>query len=269
LPRLNLNIKKAGAAAKAARENDSLFGRVLTPAHSRPQQDSALSSEGQALLEEVDQLAGEVLAPERVPPEPMSRKLAVNIRKTAGAFYIVAVVFCVLLTITWLLNAFAPNGVFGVRFFVEPTNAMPQAPYGSLLITVTRPSAKIRPGDIITYYALPGEPDTRLTRIVDERLENNDMPLFSTKRAENAAPDSMLINMTHILGVKLAVIPYAGHVISFVQTYAAGLAVLAGALTVAAVVMRLWANREHPEIKRMKKKKKAQKRRKGRVRHAV
>ena len=146
---------------------------------------------------------------------------------------------------------------------------MPQAPYGSLLITVTRPSGRIKAGDIITYYALPGEPDTRLTRIVDARLENNGIPIFRTKRTENAAPDSMLINMTHILGVKLAVIPYAGHVISFMQTYAAGFAVLAGALTVAAVVMRLWANKEHPEIKHMIKKKRAQKGRKGRVRHVV
>ena len=229
----------------------------------------ALSPEGQALLEEVDRLAGEVLAPEKVPPEPMGRGLAINIRRTAAAFYAVTVVFCVLLSIVWLLNAFAPNGVLGVRFFVEPTNAMPQAPYGSLLITVTRPSGRIKKGDIITYYALPGEPDTRLTRIVDERLENNGIPIFRTKRTANAAPDSMLINMTHILGVKLAVIPYAGHVISFMQTYAWGFAVLAGALTVSAVVMRIWASKEHPELKHMIKKKKAKKGRKGRVEHAV
>ena len=227
-----------------------------------------LSPEGQALLEEVDQLAGDVLAPEKAPPEPMGRKLAMNIRRTAGAFYIVTAVFCVLLAVTLFLNAFAANGVLGVRFFVEPTNAMPQAPYGSLLITVTRPSGRINKDDIITYYALPGEPDTRLTRIVDERLENNGIPIFRTKRAADAAPDSMFINMTHILGVKLAVIPYAGHVISFMQTYAAGFAVLSGALTVAAVVMRLWADKEHPEIKRMIKKKKAKKGRKGRVQHA-
>jgi len=235
----------------------------------RPAGDASavLSPEGQALLEEVDLLAGDVLAPEKVPPAPMGRRLAVNIRKTAGAFYIVTVVFCVLLTITWLLNAFAPNGVFGMRFFVEPTNAMPQAPYGSLLITVTRPSGRINTGDIITYYALPGEPDTRLTRIVDARLEINDIPVFRTKRAANAAPDSMLINMTHILGVKLAVIPYAGHVISFMQTYAWGFAVLAGSLAVSAGVLRLWAGREHPELKH--KKKKAGKGIKGRVRHAA
>ena len=225
-----------------------------------------LSPEGQALLEEVDQLAEEVLAPEKEPPVPMSRKYAVNIRKTAGAFYIVTVALCLLLGVTGLLNAFAANGVLGVRFFVELTDAMPQAPYGSLLVTVTRPSGRINPGDIITYYALPGDPGSRLTRIVDERLESNDLPLFRTKRAGDAAPDSMLINITHILGVKLAVIPLAGHVVSFLQTYAAGLAVLAGALTVSAAVLRLWANREFPELKQ--KKKKAKKRRKGRVQHA-
>jgi len=226
-----------------------------------PAGDDALSPEGRALLEEVDQLAGEVLAPEKEPPEPMSERHAVNIRKIAVAFYIATVVFCVLLCVTGLLNAFAANGVFGVRFFVELTDAMPQAPYGSLLVTVTRPSGRINPGDIITYYALPGEPDTRLTRIVDERLDNNGIPIFRTKRAANATPDSMLINMTHILGVKLAVIPYAGHAVSFVQTYAWGFAVLAGALTVSAAVLRLWAGREHPELK-------ARKGRKGRGQHA-
>ena len=248
MPRLNLKSKKA-----------------VTPGEGP----AALSPEGQALLEEVDLLAGDVLAPEKVPPAPMGRRLAVNIRKTAGAFYIVTVVFCVLLTITWLLNAFAPNGVFGMRFFVEPTNAMPQAPYGSLLVTVMRPSGRINPGDIITYYALPDEPDTRMTRIVDERLENNDIPIFRTKRAANAAPDSILINMTNIQGVKLAVIPYAGYVISFMQTYAWGFAVLAGALAVSAVVLRLWVSKEHPELKQLLKKKRAKKGRKGRVQHAA
>jgi len=229
-----------------------------------------LSPEGQALLEEVDQLAEEVLAPEKEPPVPMSRKYAVNIRKTAGAFYIVTVALCLLLGVTGLLNAFAANGVLGVRFFVELTDAMPQAPYGSLLVTVTRPSGRINPGDIITYYALPGEPDTRLTRIVDERLDDSDKPLFRTKRAADATPDSMLINMSHILGVKRAVIPYAGRVVSFVQTYAWGFAVLAGALTVSAAVLRLWAGREHPELKTLRsiKKKKAKKGRKGRGQHA-
>ena len=233
-----------------------------------PAGDDALSPEGRALLEEVDQLAGEVLAPEKEPPEPMSQRHAVNIRKIAGAFYIVTVVLCLLLGVTGLLNAFAANGVLGVRFFVELTDAMPQVPYGSLLITVTRPSGRINRGDIITYYALPGEPDTRLTRIVDERLDNNGVPLFRTKRAANATPDSMLINMTHILGVKLGVIRYAGHVISFMQTYAWGIAVLAGALAVAAAVLRLWTGREHPGIKTFRSRKK-KRGKKGRVRNAA
>ena len=226
-----------------------------------------LSPEGRAFLDEVDSLAGEVLEPEKQQPESMSQKHAVNIKKTAAALYGVTVVLCLLLGVALLLNAFAANGVMGLRFFVEPTNVMlRQVPYGSLLVTVTRPSGKIAPGDIITYYALPGDPGSRLTRIVDERLESNGLPIFRTKRAGDAAPDSMLINMTHILGVKLAVIPLAGHVVSFLQTYAAGLAVLAGALTVSAAVLRLWANREFPELKQ--KKKKAKKRRKGRVQHA-
>ena len=227
-----------------------------------------LSPQGQALVEEVDQLAGEVLAPEKEPPAPITNRQAKNMRRTANAFYFVTVALGFLLGVTLLLNAFAANGVMGVRFFVEPTNAMRgEVPYGSLLITATRPSSRIKQGDIITFNVRPGTQDTpgaRLTRIVDECREINGKPVFRTKRAGDAAPDSMLINMTHILGVKLAVIPGAGHVISFAQAYAAGLAVLAGALLISAVVLRRWVNREHPELK---KKRKAKHR--GRVRHGL
>jgi len=222
------------------------------------------------MLEEIDKLAGDVLSAEaaKPPPEPMSEKYARNMRKTADAFYIITVIFSILLGIALLLNTFAADGVFGLRFFVEPTKVMlGQVPYGSLLVTVTRPSSRIAPGDIITYYALPGDPGSRLTRIVDERLENGGIPLFRTKPAGDAAPDSMTINMTHILGVKLLVIPYAGHVISFMQTYAWGFAVLAGALCAAAAALRAWAARERPGLKH-KKSKRAKKRRKGRVLHA-
>ena len=208
------------------------------------------------MLDEVSQLADEVLAPVKNQPETMTENQARGIKKAAGALYGVTVVLCVLLGITLLLNAFAANGVLGMRFFVEPSDAMlRQVPRGSLLITVTRTSDKIKPGDIITYYALLDNPGSRLTRIVHERQDSNGIPLFRTKRAGDAEPDSMLVNMTRVLGVKLAVIPYAGYVISFVQTYIWGFAVLAGALCVAAAVMRSWAKREHPGLKKRRQKK--------------
>ena len=220
-------------------------------------------------MEEVDQLAGEVLAPVKEPPAPMTRRQAGNLRRTANGFYCAVVALGFLLGVMLLLNTFASNGVLGVRFFVETTNAMlKQVPRGSLLVTVTRASDKIHPGDIITYYAVRGEPGTRLTRIVHERVENNDndLPLFRTKRGGDAGPDSMLINITHILGVKLAVLPGVGYVISFLQAYGWGLAILAGALLVSAAALRRWANREHPDLKK-KKRKRLQ--RKGRERHAL
>ena len=218
-----------------------------------------LTPGGQALVEEVEQLAGEVLAPEKDEPVPVSRRQALTMRKAAGAFYAFFVVLALVLGAVALLNNFSADGVAGLRFFVEPTDAMlKQVPRGSLLITVTRPSSKIKPGDIITYYAMPGEPDTRLTRIVDERLESNGKPIFRTKRAGDAAPDSMLINMTHILGVKLAVIPGAGFVFSFIQAYGWGLAILAAAMLISAVLLRRWAGREHPGLGKKKKKRKVQ-----------
>jgi len=229
-----------------------------------------LSPEGLALVMEVEQLADELLAPEKELAEPMTRNHARTMRRVANGFYCAVVALSLLLGVTLLLNAFAVNGVMGLRFFVEPTNAMlKQVPYGSLLITVMRPSDKINPGDIITYNVLQDKdnrdiPGTRLTRIVDERLVSNNITIFRTKRAGDAAPDSIPINMSNILGVKVAVIPLAGHVVSFIQTYAAGLAVLAAALCVAAVVLRRWAGLEHPGLKR----KRGKKRRRGLVRHA-
>ena len=242
MPRLSLNLKKKKAGGPA------------------------LSPQGKALVEEVDQLAGEVLAPEEDPPAPMTTRQAKNMRKTANAFYFTTAALGLFLGVTLLLNAFAANGVMGVRFFVEPTNAMRgQVPYGSLLVTATRPSSRIKPGDIITFNVQDTPvPGARLTRIVAECLESNGKPVFRTKRTGDAAPDSMLINMTHILGVKVAVIPRAGFVVSFIQTYAAGLAVLAAALCIAAVLLRRWANREHPELKKKRRRK-----HRGRVRHGI
>jgi len=191
-------------------------------------------------------------------------------RRTANAFWCVSVVLGFLLGIMLLLNASAVGGVLGLRFFVEPTNAMiRQVPRGSLLVTVMRHSDKINPGDIVTYNARYGEPDTRLTRIVAERKKVNGQTVFSTKRAGDAAPDSMPIPMTHILGVKLAVLPGMGYVVSFMQAYAWGLAILAAALLISAVVLRRWANMEHPALKKLKKKKKRKSiKHKGRVQHA-
>ncbi len=223
-----------------------------------------LSPEARAFIDEVDQLAGEVLVADKELAMPISREHAKRMKTLANVFYVVVVVLGLLVGFVLLLNRYASNGILGMRFFVEQTNAMnTTVPRGSLLVTVTRSSEKIKKNDIITYYAVQTDPDTRLTRIVDECLKTNGIPFFRTRRAGSAQPDSMLINMTNILGVKLAIIPYAGYVISFIQTYAYGFAVLAAAMCVAAIALRRWSFKEHPEMKKKRKKKN-----KGKVRHA-
>jgi hypothetical protein len=228
--------------------------------------EAELSPEGKAIIKELEALADDVLEGEpaedafAVPPSP---KRARRVKTVANVFYALAAGLCLLLSITMVLNAFAPNGVGGLRFFVEPTDAMKTQgiPRGALMITMYRKPEQIKPGDIITYYALPGETDTRLTRMVDEsRKGDGGQHFFRTKRSASAAQDSMEFNFTCILGVKLVAVPYAGFVISFVRGYAPGLAGLAAALCVAAVILRKWLREKREEAEEKGKQKQARKR---------
>jgi len=222
-----------------------------------------ISPAGEDFIEEVVRLGGDVLEnapPEPVPvydapPEPRTEK-ARKVRNAANALFALAVGLSLLLALATLLNSF--SSVAGLRFFVEPTNALrPVVPRGALLVTVYRKPADIHPGDIITYYALDDVPDTRLTRIVDERLSDpargEGNYLFRTKRAGDAAPDSILRNPTEILGVKLFAVPGAGYVVSFLRLYAWGFAVAAAAMGVAAVLLRRWLRGGSPTKRKRKK----------------
>ena len=210
-------------------------------------EDVVLSEEGQAFVAEVEALAEEVWVdgPEIVhamsaPPEGPLAKTA---RRMANAFLVAALALCLLLTAMLVFTGFS-GGLFGLRFFVEPTNAMaPVIPRGSLLITRSRSPEQINAGDVITYYALPQEPESRLTRMVEERTGSAGNYLFRTVRpGDDVQPDSIVINAASILGVRLVALPYAGYVISFLQIYAIAVAVLAAALFVAAVLLRMWLN---------------------------
>ncbi|MCL2106568.1 MAG: S24/S26 family peptidase [Oscillospiraceae bacterium] len=229
------------------------FRNAAMPPKERGQVDSAISREGHAFVKEIENLAQDVLEAEALPdggglPAPRffaaapSADKARNVKITANVFFYLSILFTLLLALTLTLNRTAAAGIFGLRFFVEQTDAMkPLIPRGSLLVTVNRAPAKVKPGDVITYNVIEKDPDSRLTRLVDERLDNynGDMVVYRTKRAQ-AAADSILINHTSVLGVKLFSLPYMGSVISFVQAYAASLAVTAAALCVSAVLLRRW-----------------------------
>ena len=221
-------------------------------------------------MEEVVQLGDAVLADAQPPVEPAyaappGPRGARSVRRTANTFYFLAVGLCLLLAVTLFLNKTSLNGVGGLCFFVETDDAMrPLIKRGSLLVTVYRRPADIVPGNIITYYAVRNDPDSRLTRIVDERLEDASRgegnTRFRTKRAADALPDSILINATNIRGVKLFALPGVGYVISFLQTYAYGLAVVAVALCLAAFLLRRWLRGKGAMASRTPKGKKRKKR---------
>ena len=205
----------------------------------------AISKEGQAILDEIDSLADEVLsyAPDQnmLFVAPPTRRGARRAKTAVAVLFSCMVVFSLLLTTMLLLNQFAANGVGGMRFFVEHTDAMrPDIPRGSLLITRYRAPAQIKRGDIITYYAVPGERDTRLTRIVGSSEEKDGKYTYTMRRASAQQLDSIRINHTYVLGVKFLVVPYFGFVVSFVRLYAWGFAVVAACMCIAAVLLRRW-----------------------------
>ena len=205
----------------------------------------AVSEEGQAILDEIDILADEVLshAPDQnmLFVAPPTKRGAKRLKITIAALFAGSVILSLFLTIMLLLNQFAANGIGGMRFFVEHTDAMrPDIPRGSLLVTRYRAPAQIKKGDIITYFAVPGERDTRLTRIVESSAEQEGKFTYTTRRASTQQLDSIRINHTYVLGVKLFAVPYFGYVVSFVRLYAWGFAVVAAAMCVAAVLLRRW-----------------------------
>lgn len=212
-----------------------------------------LSPQGEAFVEEVDHLAGEVwdentvtLAMAVVPNDKKAR----NIKRLANALFGTGVLICLLMAVVLVLNTF-PGGVFGLRFFVEPTDAMaPVIARGDMLVTLNRAPERIGPGDVITYYALPGQPDSRLTRMVHERTGSGNRIYFRTRRPEAGAEhDSLEIPAAQVLGVRVAVLPRAGFVLSFLHTHAWAIAVLAAALCIAAVLLRKWIR---PHVRKKK-----------------
>ena len=235
--------------------------RVFT--HERNQQDTKefsllgpeippISAEGQVLVDEIDHLADDVLVDS--PDEtmlfvaPPTKRGAKRLKIAVHVLFAGAALICLLLMSMLLLNRFARNGVGGMRFFVEHTDAMrPEISRGALLITTYRSPANINKGDIITYYAIPGDRDTRLTRIVESVTEADGVYTYTTRRAATKEQlDSIRIDHTYVLGVKLFAIPLFGYVISFMYLYGWGFAVLAAAMLIAAIMLRRWLKDKSP-----------------------
>lgn len=217
--------------------------------------DPVLSEDGAAILREIEDLAedvlneeseaGEGLPPPQFPLAMVNPRLALRLRVLTDAFFYLALLFALLLTVSLLLSQTASGGIGGLRFFIEQTDAMsPAIRRGALLITANRQPNRIEAGDVITFDTVEGQRDSRLTRVVAERLDDYNhggMTFFRTVRPEEGAePDSVAVNQTNVRGVKIAAIPGAGYVISVMNAYAAAFAVLAVALCCAALLLRRW-----------------------------
>ena len=232
-----------------------------------------ISAEGQVLLDEIDLLADDVLTD--TPDEkmlfvaPPTKQGVKRLKIAVRVLFALTTVICLLLVSMLLLYRTAPNGFGKLRFFVEHTDAMrPAIPRGSLLVTSYRAPAQIKKGDIVTYNAISGEHDTRLTRIVEEVTKEDVLSedgqktvekyTYTTRRASTEQLDSLHIDHPSVLGVKLIVIPYFGYVISFMYLYGWGFAVLATAMFVAAVMLRRWVRDRSPKRSKAPKRKQPQ-----------
>ncbi|MDR1465496.1 MAG: hypothetical protein LBJ11_09395 [Oscillospiraceae bacterium] len=220
-----------------------------------PAEELPLSLEGAALLADITQLAEEAAAveddglpdiPYPLPPLPNPQKVK-RIRIAVAAVFSAAIVFSLLSAGVTLLNRTAAKGLGGLRFFIEPTAAMaPAVPRGALLITKTKQPEQINTGDIIKFSLMEGSSSALLTREVAERVDpadGNGVPVFRTRRGTDAPIDAITVNQTRILGVKIAVLPGLGSVISFLQAYAGAFATLAAILCLAAVQLRMLMQR--------------------------
>jgi hypothetical protein len=145
-------------------------------------------------------------------------------QKSANVAFYGGVSAFFLLLAALLCNALFPVvGFLGLHFFVEKTDMMaPEAPRGSLLITVRKAQQKIEAGDVITFRAIEGDARTRLTRVVAGKFEDPLRPNMIYFETESLAPqhtDSFTVNGTQILGVKLAALSGVGAVLESIGTY--------------------------------------------------
>jgi hypothetical protein len=163
-------------------------------------------------------------------------------RLAANIVFYVGCTFSLLFAIVLLLNATPVFGVFGIHFYTELTDAMaPEIPRGSLLVTMRKNPEAIQPGDVVTFQTIEGLPDSRLTRVVSERVSNPvspNMVFYRTKNDRAPEKETFLLNQTNILGVKILVLPGAGYVLSAARIAALPLMGICAGGGLLAVILR-------------------------------
>ena len=99
----------------------------------------------------------------------------------------------------------------GMRMYVVLTGSMhPSLPAGSLIIT--SPKQTYVPGDIISFT------NPRSRAIVTHRIVSVTKDTYTTKGDRNASRDFEPVHISEIVGRVMVVIPYVGHLVSFIKT---------------------------------------------------
>ncbi|MDR1735129.1 MAG: hypothetical protein LBR73_09675 [Oscillospiraceae bacterium] len=155
----------------------------------------------------------------------------------------VSVVGSLLLSLALLMNSASHVGVLGLHLYTEVTDAMsPDIPAGSLLITVRKKVDKIQPGDIITFATAAGKEDSRLTRVVADKVSLSGGSAvnvaFLTKTPKSTSFDAIQPNYTNILGVKLLSIPGAAWILLYIRNYSWVAALLTAGACISIVAVR-------------------------------
>lgn len=130
--------------------------------------------------------------------------------------HVVGVLILIASVIPFVLYAVPEAGGADYSFVVTSESMSPAIPLGSIVLVDDRGTEAYETGDVITFRT-GSDPAPTTHRIADVR-QTDDGQAFVTKGDANDDPDSSTVDPEQVLGEVALTIPYAGHVVLFVNS---------------------------------------------------
>lgn len=135
---------------------------------------------------------------------------------TRRILHVVGVVILIASVVPFVLYAVPEAGGADHGFVVTSESMSPAIPLGSIVLVDEKGTEAYEHGDVITFET-EGDPAPTTHRIQDVR-QTDDGQVFVTKGDANDDPDSSPVDPEQVIGNVVLTIPYAGHVILFVNS---------------------------------------------------